>query len=277
MQGAIMRRETLWIFLCLSSVACATHRPLRQPAGDSLFERFPVSQVFRLSNGTDIDLPYRSRANYTFLGGAVDVDALNALLAREDLVAVPTTDGVPDPQGTVTVGIYMIDYTESTVGAYHELLINTLAKSTKPAGVDRYGYYCLNIKVDSKTSMIAGREIGGYPKTLARLDLSRAGDHVFSVASGASEEFSGRCADCESIPTAPQELRFNFISPYRIRKTWYEFTNLGPVGFRPYDPARDSFRLSGRGSAGKLLSGLKFTPLYWMVGKDVEVVTSGGS
>jgi hypothetical protein len=49
------------------------------------------------------------------------------------------------------------------------------------------------------------------------------------------------------------------------------------VGFRLYDPARDSFRLSERGSAGKLLSGLKFTPLYWMVGKGVEVVTSGGS
>jgi hypothetical protein len=246
-------------------------------AENSLFSRYKVNQIFRLSNGVKLEMPYRSVANYLYLAGAVDSTKLNAILGKEDLVAVPNSFGVPDANGMTTVGVYVLDYAQSTVGAYREFLITTLAKSTKPVGVDRFGLYVLKISVTSELSAIAGREIGGYPKTLADIKAQYDGDMAFEVKGSKNESIVANCVGCGLLPMNTQELTFNLISPYALRKTWYEYKNLGPVGMKFFDPARDKFEANTNCPSGDLLKSLNFMPLYWFAGKNVEVVVSGGN
>jgi len=77
---------------------------------------------------------------------------------------------LPDVPSRVVV---FADYPDTTIGPYREVVVLT--------GADRQGapgMFCPLIYVDSDAAMCAGREIWGFPKKLARIDIEEDGDEV---------------------------------------------------------------------------------------------------
>lgn len=69
----------------------------------------------------------------------------------------------------------IIEYPESTIGSYNEVVV---VLSCKYKG--RSGSYLVNLYVDSDVAFAAGREIWGYPKKMAEIQLSQIKKNIIS-------------------------------------------------------------------------------------------------
>ena len=78
-------------------------------------------------------------------------------------------DTAPDPMLTAVFA----DYPDTTIGPYREAIV-LVGCSWRGA----IGLYCPFIYVDSDAAMAAGREVWGFPKKLADIELDVSGDTV---------------------------------------------------------------------------------------------------
>ncbi len=96
--------------------------------------------------------------------------------------------------GRFMVALGLVKYTDSNLGAYNEVIlaIPSLPAGTKapwsnwadlvgPLHRRRVGQYILHIPVTSRFSMLAGRELWGYPKIVAPITHQHKG-HSLQVA-----------------------------------------------------------------------------------------------
>jgi acetoacetate decarboxylase len=69
----------------------------------------------------------------------------------------------------------IIEYPESTIGSYNEVIIVLSCKYK-----DKPGSYLANLYVDDDVAFAAGREIWGYPKKMGKIKLSHVVDNTIS-------------------------------------------------------------------------------------------------
>ncbi len=86
-------------------------------------------------------------------------------------------------------------YPESTVGPYHEVVILVAAR----AGEEE-GFFCPFIYVTTDAALAAGREVWGFPKKLAEIEVLREGESL-----AASVRRKGARISLEATFTGPAE------------------------------------------------------------------------
>ncbi|MHA1145237.1 MAG: acetoacetate decarboxylase family protein [Candidatus Helarchaeota archaeon] len=69
--------------------------------------------------------------------------------------------------------IFISEYSESSIGPYNENLILLYCKFE-----DKAGLFVMNIYVDDDVALTAGREIWGYPKKMAHIELSQVQGNI---------------------------------------------------------------------------------------------------
>ncbi|MHA1267025.1 MAG: acetoacetate decarboxylase family protein [Candidatus Helarchaeota archaeon] len=91
---------------------------------------------------------------------------------------------VPPPLKTVKSPMVMAFigwYPETTIGPYHEAATFIQAYYKPEEGKRIEGFYCNSMFVDSDIAMAAGREIWGYPKKLAHMEVKKEGNKVIAI------------------------------------------------------------------------------------------------
>ncbi|NHI94638.1 MAG: hypothetical protein EAX96_19255 [Candidatus Lokiarchaeota archaeon] len=108
-------------------------------------------------------------------------------------------EGLKLPSGkNTTVMAFFADYVKSSIGQYYEAatLIDVKCES-KTLGKVR-GFYCNSMFVDSDTAMAAGREIWGFPKKLAKIQLIEKGNQVIGTLERRNIEIMKMTLDLEN-------------------------------------------------------------------------------
>ena len=96
-----------------------------------------------------------------------------------------------------TVMAFFADYVKSSIGQYYEAatLIDVKYQSEKLGKVR--GFYCNSMFVDSDSAMAAGREIWGFPKKLAKIQLIEKGNQVVGILERGNIEVMKMTLDLE--------------------------------------------------------------------------------
>jgi acetoacetate decarboxylase len=113
--------------------------------------------------------------DYVSIAYATDADKAAALLPKElDLVKIP---GLP---GQAAANLVFAKYRECDLGPYMEVIV-TISVLHK----GRVFGYIPAIYVDSDSALLAGRELGGYPKKMALITMRNYGHlHLSHMARG---------------------------------------------------------------------------------------------
>ena len=279
-----MRVRNSWLILVVLT-AC-TSAP-RRPAGDSSSGAAVGGQVFRLHSGKKVLLPKRSDSvDYVFLQGSADLQALNQILAPEDLVALPG----PDNRGSV--GVIVAKYNSSSLGAYQEVLVvisaqsNALKDTGASAGSLPYPmdaiappspYFVWSSYVDSRLALDVDREVWGFADAMATIELNtHTPDWTFrfSAPGKAGLALEGKCGSCGLAGKQKLPAHFTLISSYALRRSWVPVENSGATLVRPYDAAVDTFL--PKGALAARLKKIDFRPYGWFVGEGLSAEAGRG-
>ena len=97
-----------------------------------------------------------------------------------------------------TVMAFFANYVKSSIGQYYEAatLIDVKYQSEKYGKVR--GFYCNSMFVDKDSAMAAGREIWGFPKKLAKIQLIEKGDQVIGTLERRNIEIMKMTIDLEN-------------------------------------------------------------------------------
>jgi hypothetical protein len=117
-----------------------------------------------------------SRMDYVSVAYATDADKAAALIPKElQLVEIP---GLP---GQTAANLVFAKYRECDLGPYMEVIVSIPVLH----GGRLYGYVPA-IYVDNDAALLAGRELGGYPKKMAQITMRNYGDLFLSHMSRGS-------------------------------------------------------------------------------------------
>jgi len=103
-------------------------------------------------------------------------------LGESDVPANVLPPGLDRPASR-TCTVVFAEYPDTTIGPYREVVVLTAALWH---GVD--GMFCPLIYVDSDAALCAGREVWGFPKKLANIELSEDGGTVRGRLARAGED-----------------------------------------------------------------------------------------
>ena len=166
-----------------------------------------------LSDGTECALPIRyfdvQCLVATFLAGP---ERAAELLGRTGLQPVVQEDG------KAVVRLYCIEYRKSDIGPYNEVGLTVLAQAPdehEPAD------FVVDLPVTTAVANRAGREIWGYNKFVAAIDIEKR-DKTFTMVLRDSQNglictFEG--ARGPSVPAPPQDILTFTIHDRRLMKT----------------------------------------------------------
>jgi acetoacetate decarboxylase len=116
------------------------------------------------------------RMDYVSIAYATDADKAAALIPKElQLVEIP---GRP---GQAAANLVFAKYRECDLGPYMEVIVSIPVLH----GGRLYGYVPA-IYVDNDAALLAGRELGGYPKKMAQITMRNYGDLFLSHMSRGS-------------------------------------------------------------------------------------------
>jgi len=88
------------------------------PRKHKLFEQYPLGKTVQISVGK-VPTPYHVYSGYgAFVGGVANINSVRGLIKDEYVVPVQTVDG------DALVGIWMLDFTDASLGPHHELQIS---------------------------------------------------------------------------------------------------------------------------------------------------------
>jgi hypothetical protein len=191
--------------------------PFRPPASIvSQIARQPVDLALQrrvLTDGTECRLPIRyfdvQCLVATFL---TRLDPAAELLKGSGLQAVSQEDG----KGVVV--LYFIEYRETDIGPYNEVGLTILARAP---GDPIPANYVVNLPVTTEVASRAGREIWGYNKSVAAIEV-KSGGKTFStflrdVENTLIGSIEGRRG--ASVPTPPTDILTFTLLQGRVIKT----------------------------------------------------------
>lgn len=108
--------------------------------------------------------------DYVAVAYATDADKAAALIPKElELIPIP---GLP---GQSAVNLVFAKYRECDLGPYMEVIVNFPVLHNGQA----FGFITA-IYVDNDAALLAGRELGGYPKKMARITMRNYGNLFLS-------------------------------------------------------------------------------------------------
>jgi hypothetical protein len=166
-----------------------------------------------LSDGTECSLPIRyfdvQCLVATFL---TDLDRAAALLKDTGLLAVP------QGAGKAAVLLYCIEYRITDIGPYNEVGLTVLA--TAP-GDPIPAVYVVNLPVTTATANRAGREIWGYNKFVAAIDVKSDAEKFSTILRDTGNEMIGTLEGKRgvSVPTPPADILTFTLLQGRLIKT----------------------------------------------------------
>jgi Acetoacetate decarboxylase (ADC) len=153
-----------------------------------------------LSDGTECPLPIRyfdvQCLVATFL---TDLDRAAELLKGTGLLAVPQEDG----KGVVV--LYCIEYRITDIGPYNEVGLSVLAAAP---GDPIPANYVVNLPVTTVVANRAGREIWGYNKFVAAIDVKSEGRKFSTILRDTENVLVGTLEGTRgaSVPTPPTDI-----------------------------------------------------------------------
>jgi hypothetical protein len=114
--------------------------------------------------------------DYVSIAFATDADKAAALLPKElELIKIP---GVP---GQAAANLVFAKYRECDLGPYMEVIVSiAVLHKGQPYG------FITAIYVDNDAALLAGRELGGYPKKMAQITMRNYGNLFLSHMSRGS-------------------------------------------------------------------------------------------
>jgi len=166
-----------------------------------------------LSDGTECPLPIRyfdvQCLVATFL---TDLDRAAELLKGTSLLAVSQEDG------KAAVVLYCIEYRITDIGPYNEVGLTVLAAAP---GDPIPANYVVNLPVTTAVSNRAGREIWGYNKFVAAIDVKSEGKKFSTILRDTENVLVGALEGSRgaSIPTPPSDILTFTLLNGRVIKT----------------------------------------------------------
>ena len=166
-----------------------------------------------LSDGTECPLPIRyfdvQCLVATFL---TDLDRAAELLKGTSLLAVSQEDG------KAVVVLYCIEYRITDIGPYNEVGLTVLAAAP---GDPIPANYVVNLPVTTAVANRAGREIWGYNKFVAAIDVKSEGKKFSTVLRDTENVLVGALEGSRgaSIPTPPTDILTFTLLNGRVIKT----------------------------------------------------------
>jgi hypothetical protein len=166
-----------------------------------------------LSDGTECPLPIRyfdvQCLVATFL---TDLDRAAELLKGASLLAVSQEDG------KAVVVLYCIEYRITDIGPYNEVGLTVLAAAP---GDPIPANYVVNLPVTTAVANRAGREIWGYNKFVATIDVKSEGKKFSTVLRDSENVLVGALEGSRgaSIPTPPTDILTFTLLNGRVIKT----------------------------------------------------------
>ncbi len=114
--------------------------------------------------------------DYVSVAFATDAEKAAALIPKElELIAIPALPGM------ASANLVFAKYRECDLGPYMEVIISiSVLHRGRPYG------YVPAIYVDNDAALLAGRELGGYPKKMARITMRNYGNLFLSHMSRGS-------------------------------------------------------------------------------------------
>ena len=166
-----------------------------------------------LSDGTECPLPIRyfdvQCLVATFL---TDLDRAAGLLKSTGLQAVSQEDG------KAVVLLYCIEYRITDIGPYNEVGLTVLAAAP---GDPIPANYVVNLPVTTAVASRAGREIWGYNKFVAAIDVKSDGKNFSTILRDTDAEIIGSLEGRRgaSVPTPPTDILTFTLHQGRLIKT----------------------------------------------------------
>ena len=166
-----------------------------------------------LSDGTECPLPIRyfdvQCLVATFL---TDLDRAAELLKGTSLLAVSQEDG------KAVVVLYCIEYRITDIGPYNEVGLTVLAAAP---GDPIPANYVVNLPVTTAVANRAGREIWGYNKFVAAIDVKSEGKKFSTILRDSENVLVGALEGSRgaSIPTPPADILTFTLLNGRVIKT----------------------------------------------------------
>ncbi|MBV8289600.1 MAG: acetoacetate decarboxylase family protein [Hyphomicrobiales bacterium] len=166
-----------------------------------------------LSDGTECPLPIRyfdvQCLVATFL---TDLDRAAELLRGTSLVAVSQEDG------KAVVVLYCIEYRITDIGPYNEVGLTVLAAAP---GDPIPANYVVNLPVTTAVANRAGREIWGYNKFVAAIEVKNEGKKFSTTLRDTENALVGTLEGSRgaSIPTPPTDILTFTLLNGRVIKT----------------------------------------------------------
>ena len=166
-----------------------------------------------LSDGTECPLPIRyfdvQCLVATFL---TDLDRAAGLLKSTGLQAVSQEDG------KAVVLLYCIEYRITDIGPYNEVGLTVLAAAP---GDPIPANYVVNLPVTTAVASRAGREIWGYNKFVAAIDVKSDGKNFSTILRDTDAEMIGSLEGRRgaSVPTPPTDVLTFTLHQGRLIKT----------------------------------------------------------
>lgn len=166
-----------------------------------------------LSDGTECPLPIRyfdvQCLVATFL---TDLDRAAELLKGTSLLAVSQEDG------KAVVVLYCIEYRITDIGPYNEVGLTVLAAAP---GDPIPANYVVNLPVTTAVANRAGREIWGYNKFVAAIDVKSEGKKFSTILRDTENVLIGTIEGSRgaSVPTPPTDILTFTLLNGRVIKT----------------------------------------------------------
>jgi hypothetical protein len=166
-----------------------------------------------LSDGTECPLPIRyfdvQCLVATFL---TDLERAAGLLNSTGLQAVSQEDG------KAVVLLYCIEYRITDIGPYNEVGLTVLAAAP---GDPIPANYVVNLPVTTAVASRAGREIWGYNKFVAAIDVKSDGKNFSTILRDTDAEMIGSLEGRRgaSVPTPPTDILTFTLHQGRLIKT----------------------------------------------------------
>jgi hypothetical protein len=146
-----------------------------------LFEIYPLSGEQEISVGR-VPTPYQTYDGHgLFIGGTADLENITELLQNEDVYPMQTVNG------RAIMGIWVVDFTEASLGAHQELQFSILVSHQPTPPIEDHPLtllkalftnpearmFCYGLWNDTETAVAYNRELLGLNAQLTRGTIER--------------------------------------------------------------------------------------------------------
>lgn len=258
-----------------------------------LVDQYPQNTEVTLSTGDVVQLPFLVRKGAgVILVGTADLQKLNNHLAPEGLQAVP----VLPHKGLVL--LFNMNYSDTTLGPYQELVIQVLSTSATAtkhpllheirdlgAAITSFipilnnatdslhknsPFFMWKLFVTTPLALAAGREIWGFPKDLADVKVAGTfGDSSFVVNTDDGEMVHAEKNHSNSF-RLPLSIDMRMISPKQFKQISSRGMAKGKAEISFFNRKTDSFALGSSTEWGATLADVDYKPLMWIVMPQLE-------